>query len=172
MGAVRNGIFFSRADETSWTNSKNPEKTSADTRLPATCGRRLWGSCQQKRDPAGRFPYYVPAKSFGSIILCVQPDGIPSWRTSWKQLCISKVGVLPYIRAHKTRKQPCGKLNSRIRVYMNLKCMVPEKYFILLKVYFNTRKYHRSRVTERKGKSPLEIMTRKEYPEFLEILAY
>lgn len=63
-------------------------------------------------------------------------------------------------------------LNSRIRVYMNLKRMVPEKYFILLKVYFNTRKYHRSRVTERQGKSPLELMTGKEYPEFLEILGY
>lgn len=55
---------------------------------------------------------------------------------------------------------------------MNLKRMVPEKYFILLKVYFNTRKYHRSRVTERQGKSPLELMTGKEYPEFLEILGY
>lgn len=63
-------------------------------------------------------------------------------------------------------------LNSRIRVYMNLKRMVPEKYFILLKVYFNTRKYHRSRVAERIGKSPLELMTGKEYPEFLEALGY
>ena len=63
-------------------------------------------------------------------------------------------------------------LNSRIRVYMNLKRMVPEKYFILLKVYFNTRKYHRSRIAERIGKSPLELMTGKEYPEFLEALGY
>ena len=63
-------------------------------------------------------------------------------------------------------------LNSRIRVYMNLKRMVPEKYFILLKVYFKTRKYHRSRVPERIGKSPLELMTGKEYPEFLEALGY
>lgn len=63
-------------------------------------------------------------------------------------------------------------LNSRIRVYMNLKRMVPEKYFILLKVYFNTRKYHRSRIPERIGKSPLELMTGKEYPEFLEVLGY
>lgn len=63
-------------------------------------------------------------------------------------------------------------LNSRIRVYMNLKRMAPEKYFILLKVYFNTRKYHRSRIAERVGKSPLELMTGKEYPEFLEALGY
>lgn len=63
-------------------------------------------------------------------------------------------------------------LNGRIRVYMNLKRMVPEKYFILLKVYFNTRKYHRSRIPERTGKSPLELMTGNEYPEFLEALGY
>ena len=63
-------------------------------------------------------------------------------------------------------------LNSRIRVYMNLKRMVPDKYFILLKVYFNTRKDHRSRVRERIGKSPLELMTGKEYPEFMEVLGY
>lgn len=63
-------------------------------------------------------------------------------------------------------------LNSRIRVYMDLKRMVPEKYFTLLKVYFNTRKYHRSRIPERVGKSPLELMSGKKYPEFLEILGY
>ncbi len=63
-------------------------------------------------------------------------------------------------------------LNSRIRVYMNLKRMVPGNYFTLLKVYFNTRKYHRSRVTGRVGKSPLELLTGKEYPGFLEVLGY
>lgn len=36
----------------------------------------------------------------------------------------------------------------------------------------NTRKYHRSRVAERIGKSPLELLTGKEYPEFLEALGY
>lgn len=63
-------------------------------------------------------------------------------------------------------------LNSRIRVYMNLKRMVPRKFFTLLKVYFNTRKYHRSRVAKRVGKSPLELLIGKEYPEFLEVLGY
>lgn len=63
-------------------------------------------------------------------------------------------------------------LNSRIRVYMNLKRTVPEKYFVLLKVYFNTKKYRRSRIPERVGKSPLELMTGQEYPEFLDVLGY
>lgn len=78
-----------------------------------------------------------------------------------------------YILEHTKRASSLVEnLNSRIRVYMNLKRMVPEKYFILLKVYFNTKKYHRSRIPERIGKSPLELMTGKEYPEFLEVLGY
>ena len=63
-------------------------------------------------------------------------------------------------------------LNSRIRVYINLKRVVPEKYFTLMKVYFNTKKYQRSRIPERVGKSPIELLTGKRYPEFLEVLGY
>lgn len=63
-------------------------------------------------------------------------------------------------------------LNSRIRVYMNLKRIVPGRYFTLMKVYFNTRKYHRSRIRERIGKSPIELLTGKIYPDFLEVLGY
>lgn len=63
-------------------------------------------------------------------------------------------------------------LNSRIRVYMDLKRIVPKRYFTLMKVYFNTRKYHRSRNKERIGKSPIELLTGKEYPDFLEVLGY
>lgn len=36
-------------------------------------------------------------------------------------------------------------LNGRIRSYMDLKRTVPKDYFVLLKVYFNTRKYRRDR---------------------------
>lgn len=63
-------------------------------------------------------------------------------------------------------------LNSRIRVYMNLKRVVPKDYFVLLKVYLNLKKYRRSRKSERIGKSPLELMSGKEQPEFLEALGY
>lgn len=63
-------------------------------------------------------------------------------------------------------------LNSRIRVYMNLKRVVPKSCFVLLKVYFNLKKYRRGRKSERVGKSPLELMSGKEQPEFLEALGY
>lgn len=63
-------------------------------------------------------------------------------------------------------------LNGRIRVYMEVKRVVPTRFFTLMKVYFNTRRYSRSRCRERIGKSPLEILTGISQPEFLEALGY
>jgi len=63
-------------------------------------------------------------------------------------------------------------LNGRIRAYINIKRIVPTRFFVLLKVFFNTKRYRRSRVKERVGKSPLELMTGKPQPEFLEALGY
>ena len=61
-------------------------------------------------------------------------------------------------------------LNGRLRRYMNLKRMIPEKFLTLLKVYFNTKKYRRSRRAEHVGKSPLELLTGQEHPDFYDIV--
>ncbi len=61
-------------------------------------------------------------------------------------------------------------LNSRIRQFMNKKRKVPKGFFILLKVYFNTKKFRRSEIDERIGKSPLELLTGKNHQSFFEIL--
>jgi len=63
-------------------------------------------------------------------------------------------------------------LNGRIRKYMDVKRAVPTGFFVLMKVYFNTRRYKRSRCKERIGKSPLELLTGKHQPEFLEALGF
>lgn len=63
-------------------------------------------------------------------------------------------------------------LNGRIRVFIEVKRVIPTKFFVLLKVYFNTRRYKRSRCRERIGKSPLELLTGTPQPEFLEALGY
>jgi len=63
-------------------------------------------------------------------------------------------------------------LNGRIRAYVNIKRVIPARFFILMKVYFNTKRYSRSRCGERVGKSPLELLTGQEQPEFLEALGY
>jgi hypothetical protein len=63
-------------------------------------------------------------------------------------------------------------LNGRIRRYIDMKRVVPTRFFVLMKVYFNTRRYKRSRCKERIGKSPWELLTGKSQPEFLEALGY
>ena len=61
-------------------------------------------------------------------------------------------------------------LNGRLRPYMNLKRIVPTKFLTLLKVYFNTKKYRRSRKSGRVGKSPLELLTGQEHKDFYDIV--
>jgi len=63
-------------------------------------------------------------------------------------------------------------INSLIRPYLFLKRAVNDKFLDLLKFYFNTRKYTRSRRSERIGKSPVELLTGKEYQHPLGILGY
>ncbi len=76
------------------------------------------------------------------------------------------------LRSAKRASSMVENVNGRIRTYMNLKRIVPKKFFILMKVYFNTKKYRRSRFPQRIGKSPVELLTGKEYPEFLECIGF
>ena len=63
-------------------------------------------------------------------------------------------------------------LNGRIRVFIEVKRVIPTHFFILLKVYFNTQRYKRSRCKERVGKSPLELLTGTSQQGFLEATTY
>ena len=63
-------------------------------------------------------------------------------------------------------------LNGRIRVFIEVKRVIPTRFFILLKVFYNTRRYKRSRYLDRKGKSPMELLTGSPQPDFLEALGY
>ena len=63
-------------------------------------------------------------------------------------------------------------INSLIRPYLFLKKVVPDKFLDLLQFYFNTRKYRRSRKSERVGKSPVELLTGMQYPSVLALLGY
>lgn len=63
-------------------------------------------------------------------------------------------------------------INSLIRPYLFLKKVVPDRFLDLLQFYFNTRKYWRSRNPVRVGKSPVELLTKKEYKNPIELLDY
>jgi hypothetical protein len=63
-------------------------------------------------------------------------------------------------------------INSQIRPYLLLKRTLKGKFLDLLQFYLNNRKYLNSRVKERIGKSPLELLTGKDYGNWLDILGY
>ena len=47
---------------------------------------------------------------------------------------------------------------------------VSSNFYSLVQLHMNTKKYRRSRVASRKGHSPLELLTGKPWPEFIDLL--
>ena len=63
-------------------------------------------------------------------------------------------------------------LNSRISRYFFLRQEIGHGFLDLLRFYLNHSKFLRSEKEERRGKSPAEILTKKEHPDWLELLGY
>ena len=61
-------------------------------------------------------------------------------------------------------------VNGRLRAYMNIKRHVSSNFYSLIQLHMNAKKYRRSRVEARKGRSPLELLTGKPWPEFIDLL--
>lgn len=61
-------------------------------------------------------------------------------------------------------------VNGRLRAYMNIKRHVSSNFYSLVQLHMNAKKYRRSRVEARKGHSPLELLTGKPWPEFIDLL--
>ena len=61
-------------------------------------------------------------------------------------------------------------VNGRLRAYMNIKKHVSSNFYSLVQLHLNAKKYRRSRVESRKGRSPLELLTGKPWPEFIDLL--
>jgi len=61
-------------------------------------------------------------------------------------------------------------INSLIRPYLSLKRAVYGNFLPLVQFYLNTRRYRRSRCKERVGKSPIELLTQRQYPSPVNIL--
>ena len=61
-------------------------------------------------------------------------------------------------------------VNSRLRAYMNIKKCVSDSFYSLVQLHLNTKKYRRSRVKSRQGRSPVEIMTGESWPELIDLL--
>ena len=63
-------------------------------------------------------------------------------------------------------------LNSRLRNYFLLRRTLSESYLNLLQFSLNHRRFMRSEVAERVGKSPKEVMTGQPHPHWLELLGF
>ena len=63
-------------------------------------------------------------------------------------------------------------LNSRLRNYFFLRKHLNSDYLDLLRFFLNHRTFMESRVPERVGKSPTELMTGEKHPHWLELLGF
>lgn len=63
-------------------------------------------------------------------------------------------------------------LNSRLRNYFFLRRHIGNEYLDLLRFFLNHRRFLRSDRAERVGKSPVELLTGKPHPHWLEILGF
>jgi hypothetical protein len=61
-------------------------------------------------------------------------------------------------------------LNSRLRNYFTLRRHLGNAYLDLLRFFLNHRRYMRSQLAERVGKSPRELMTGEHHPHWLSLL--
>ncbi|MDQ1919129.1 hypothetical protein [Massilia pseudoviolaceinigra] len=63
-------------------------------------------------------------------------------------------------------------LNSRLGKYFTLRCQLGGSYLDLLRFFLNHRCFLRSRVPDRIGKSPTQLMTGKDHPHWLTLLGF
>ena len=63
-------------------------------------------------------------------------------------------------------------LNSRLRNYFSLRRHLGKDYLEILRFFLNHRRFMRSEREERLGKSPAELMSRKNHPHWLEMLGF
>ena len=63
-------------------------------------------------------------------------------------------------------------LNSRLRNYFFLRRSLGDDYLNLLRFFLNHRQFMRSRISERVGKSPRELLTDESHPHWLEFLGF
>ncbi|WP_017325754.1 hypothetical protein [Synechococcus sp. PCC 7336] len=63
-------------------------------------------------------------------------------------------------------------LNSRLRNSFFLRKTLSDSYLSLLQFFLNHRRFIRSQIPERAGKSPTELMTGSAHPHWLELLGF
>ena len=98
------------------------------------------------------------------------------WNQLYKQL---KAKFLPVTEAVESVMKSTPRasslvenLNSRLRNYFFLRKHLNSDYLDLLRFFLNHRTFMTSRIPERVGKSPTELMTGEKHPHWLEMLGF
>lgn len=98
------------------------------------------------------------------------------WNQLYDQLSDKFLGLMAAVEdALKTTPRASSlveNLNSRLRNYFFLRRNLGESYLSLLQFFLNHRQFLRSRVPERVGKSPAELLTGQAHPHWLELLGF
>lgn len=115
-----------------------------------------------------------------ACVLQRKPDTCPAYWQSWCQLC-SQMGakchaVFEAVLQAMAQTPRCSSLveslNSRLRNYFTLRRQLGGEYLGLLQFFLNHRTFLRSRVPERVGKSPKQLMTGHAHAHWLTLLGF
>ena len=115
-----------------------------------------------------------------ACVLQRKPDTSPAYWQLWCQLC-SEMGakchaVFEAVLQAMAQTPRCSSmvenLNSRLRNYFSLRRQLAGEYLGLLQFFLNHRTFLRSRVADREGKSPKQLMTGQAHPHWLTLLGF
>lgn len=115
-----------------------------------------------------------------ACLLQRKPDTSNAFWQGWNQLC-AQMGhkchdVFEAVMQAMAQTPRCSSmvenLNSRLRNYFTLRRQLGGNYLELLKFFLNHRAFMRSRVPERVGKSPRQLMTGEVHPHWLTMLGF
>lgn len=115
-----------------------------------------------------------------ACVLQRKSDSSPAYWEGWCRLC-AQMGhkchaVFEAVMRAMAETPRCSSmvenLNSRLRNYFTLRRQLGGEYLGLLQFFLNHRTFLRSRVPERVGKSPKQLMTGHEHPHWLTLLGF
>ena len=165
------------ASRNSWAFELRRELSRFEERLPATMRflDRLFAAFNRAARDIG-----LPEEAFR---LLYRRSAVPKDSETYLELtrqALAVTGPERFGAVEKTHDRILGSIkrassmienvNNRLRPYMDIKKHVSSQFYSLIQLYLNTKKYRRSRIESRVGRSPVEILTGKQWPEFIELL--
>ena len=165
------------ASRNSWAFELRRELSRFEERLPATMRflDRLFAAFDRAARDVG-----LPEEAFR---LLYRRSAVPKDSETYLELtrqALAVTGPERFGAVEKTHDRILGSIkrassmvenvNNRLRPYMDIKKHVSSQFYSLIQLYLNTKKYRRSRIESRVGRSPVEILTSKQWPELIELL--